>query len=89
MQAPRPTPGAKSTPPIAGPRLLRYREVAERWGWHPVSVARLCSQGRGPRVTHIGRSVRIAEDALLEWERSQQRSSTLPRAERPQAGVAA
>lgn len=48
-------------------------EVAARWKVTPREVQRMASDGRLPHM-RIGRSIRIAEDAVVAYERANTRA---------------
>jgi predicted DNA-binding transcriptional regulator AlpA len=56
--------------------LLTPREVAARLKVSLSWLAKARMRGDGPPYIAVGRSVRYAETSLIQWMRSQQRTST-------------
>ena len=55
-------------------QYLTRKQAAARYGMSEAGLRRMDQEGRGPRITRIGRLVRYSEDALDEWaERHTQR----------------
>ncbi len=53
------------------PRLLRVREAAEVTGIERWRLYALLKCGEGPPFLRIGRTLRIPEDALVQWIKAQ------------------
>lgn len=48
-------------------RLMTRKEAAEFLGFAPQTLARFAWQGKGPKVTKVGRAVRYKQSDLDEW----------------------
>jgi predicted DNA-binding transcriptional regulator AlpA len=68
------TPAAK--PPTAIPTLMTPNEAAEILKVSLSWLAKARMRGDGPPYIRVGRSIRYAEAALIQWMKSRQRSST-------------
>ena len=53
------------------PRLRRVREVAQVTGLERWRIYALLKRGEGPPFLRLGRTIRIPEDALVEWIEAQ------------------
>jgi len=58
------------------PRLLTVREACKATGLQKWRMYELIKQGKGPRVMHVGRTLRVSEAALVAWIEEQETSST-------------
>jgi predicted DNA-binding transcriptional regulator AlpA len=56
--------------------LLKPKEVAARLKVSVSWLAKARMRGDGPPYIPVGRSIRYAETSLIQWMRSQQRTST-------------
>ena len=56
------------------PRLLRVREAAEVTGIERWRLYALLKCGEGPPFLRIGRTLRIPENALVQWIEQQART---------------
>ena len=56
--------------------LLTPKEAAERFKVSPSWLAKARMRGDGPPYIQIGRSIRYAEAALVQWLKARQRLST-------------
>ena len=72
---PPPTPPG-ATPPTAIPTLMTPNEAAEILKVSLSWLAKARMRGDGPPYIRVGRSIRYAEAALVQWMKSKQRSST-------------
>ena len=57
-------------------RLLTAKDAADRLRLSRSWLAKARMRGDGPPYVKLGRSVRYAEDALLQWMQSRTRLST-------------
>jgi excisionase family DNA binding protein len=60
-----------TTPSETPPSYLTTKEVAALIRMHPVSLDKICRQGRGPRRIMIGRAVRFSRAEVDAWMQSQ------------------
>jgi hypothetical protein len=58
------------------PNVLTPKEAAYRMKLSPSWLAKARMRGDGPPYIKVGRSIRYAEAALLQWMKSRQRLST-------------
>lgn len=59
------------------PRLLTLKEVEQVTGIKRWRTYELIQQGKGPRHLRIGKTIRVPEDALVQWiEEQSNRNST-------------
>jgi predicted DNA-binding transcriptional regulator AlpA len=71
------TAAKKSTSPMLV--LLTAKEAAKTLKVSLSWLAKARMRGDGPTYVKVGRSIRYAETALIQWMKSQQRSSTSER----------
>jgi predicted DNA-binding transcriptional regulator AlpA len=74
VQPKTPTPTPKSSPAI--PTLMSAKDAAATLKVSLSWLAKARMRGDGPPYIKIGRSIRYAEAALIQWMKSRQRSST-------------
>ncbi len=58
------------------PKLLRVKEASERTGLAAWRFYDLIARGKGPPHMRVGKTIRIAETALVEWIEGQHRKPT-------------
>lgn len=58
------------------PRLLTVRELSQTLGVPKWRIYELLAQGKGPPHLRIGRTYRVAEDAVALWIQEQQSITT-------------
>jgi excisionase family DNA binding protein len=57
------------------PKLLTTRQLAEATGIPRWRIHELCAQGKGPPFLRVGRTLRFAEDAVVQWIQDQSNTS--------------
>jgi len=58
------------------PRLLTLKEVEQATGIKRWRTYALIQQGKGPRHLRIGKTIRVPEDALVQWIEEQSKPHT-------------
>lgn len=64
-----------TTLPETSQSYLTTKEAAALIRMHPVSLDKICRQGRGPRRIMIGRAVRFSRVEVDAWMQSQMQGS--------------